>query len=220
MEKKKALTLLASLSQGTPEAANTGVQKMEIVSPQTTSCQTPAPTVSNNINVGNLKNGEGDVISFDITNGSPGALRLFFGLGLFNRTGTPAQFGVNNASVDEPLCTDDFGAGTAKMEFFSEFTNGHSYIADSIKIFSFSAAQGNVNPSFATITPNGDFLEVRARNTEVNSDLNYTELVGCHIPLTFYQGVSYLLGAGENITAEVNVLGVDMIGNFSGGLSK
>ncbi len=215
-----AITMLRSLSTGTAPAGNGEVQQMEIVAPSKKYCETPAPTVSNNINVGNLTNGEGDVITFEVANGAPTPVRLFFGLGLFNRTGIPALFGVNNASVDEPLCTDDFGAGTAKMEFFSEFTNGHSYIASSIKIFAFSAAQGATAPAFVTITPNGDFLETRAKNTETNTDLNYLELVGCHIPLTFYQGVSYVLANAENITAEVNVMGVDMIGNFSGGLGK
>lgn len=219
----KAIGMLQALSSGEAQVSqNAGVQQMQIVAPDVNdSCQPIAPTKSNNINVGNLKNGGGDVVTFEVTNGAATPKKLIFGLGLVNITGNPQKFGIDNAAVDEALVIDQFGAGTAKMEFFSLFSAGHSYIASSIKIFvAAGSAQRSVAPAFATITPNGDFLEVRAKNIKDNADLNYIELAGCHIPLTFYQGVTYTLGAGVTITAEINVLGIDMIGNFGEGLGR
>lgn len=216
---KDALNKLRQLSAGVSEGKDQNVQLMQIVpGAPTESCGTPDPTVDNTINVGNLKNGGGDVVTFDVTNGAGTPVSLIFGLGLVNRTGFPALFGITDAAVDEPLATDDFGAGTAKMEFFSEFVNGHSYIARSLKIFDVSAAQASVAPEFATITPNGDLRRTRAHNVERNTDLNYVKIADCHIPLTFFQGVIYSLGAAESISAEVDVLGIDMIGNFDDGL--
>ena len=216
---KKALASLKRMASGINEAQNSEVQLMQIVpGTPSDSCPAPAPTQSNNINVGNLSNVGSDVVTFDVVNGDVTAKTLIFGLGLVNRTGLPAFFKIANAAVDAPLVTDQFGAGTAKMEFFSEFSAGHSYIANSIKIFDISAAQASVAPAFATITPNGDLRETRAHNIERNVDLNYIVLANCHIPLTFFQGVTYVLGAGETISAEINVMAVDMIGNFGTGL--
>ncbi len=218
-DKKTALSSLAALSEGRDDVKQENVQLMQIVpgNPQDT-CPAPAPTKSNPINVGNLTNGGTDVVTFDVTNGAPTPVTLIFGLGLVNRTGNPANFGILNAAVDEPLAVDNFGAGTAKMEFFSEFANAHSYVLSSLKIFDISAAQASVAPEFATITPNGDLRRTRAHNIERNVDLNYIVLANCNIPCTFFQGVLYLLGAAETISAEANVKGIDMIGDFSTGL--
>lgn len=215
---RDAISKLNALANGTNVRDADNVQKMQIVTESNDTCQAPAPTINNTINVGNLKNVGGDVISMEIENTDVVDTTVAIGLGLFNVTGTPAAFGVATAAVDNPLVLDKFGAGAAHTQFFSEFVNGHSYIASSVKVFSATPSQAAVAPEFATITPNGDLRRTRAKNIKQNTDLNYIELAACHIPLTFYQGLLYTLKAGETVTIEVEVLGVDMIGDFAEGL--
>lgn len=216
---KDAITLLNALSSGREVNENEGVQRMMIVAPSDEgSCPAPKPTVNNNINPSNLVSGGSDVWTNTITNGSPDPVTLFLGLGILNQTGIPANFGVTDAAVDEPLCVDEFGAAFAKGEVFSRFAGRHSAIITSLKIFNASAAQVSTPIAIVTADPNGDFRETRAKNVEQNTDLNYVKLTNCNTALTDWQGISYVLGAGESIDMEVEMLGWDIVGNFSNSL--
>lgn len=217
---ENSISVLESLKKGTKIQEYSEAQRIVVVEPSAEQCNTPAPTVNNQIDTKNLINGSGDVVQFTIANGSSENVTVIIGLGLLNVTGTPALFNILDAAVDEPLVTDQGGAGAFKTSFFSQTVNGHGYIAKSIKIFSASAEQVSEQPIVVEINPNFDLKRKTGHLVKQNRDLNYVILDSCHVPLTWFQGVLYIVQAGETVSIEIDVLAVATIENFSTGLDR
>lgn len=212
-------------------------------------CPTPKPTVSNPIDTQKLRQAKSETVSFELTNNDAvNAHYVYIGVGTINgfiaaanpeminhvasKYGLPAsnplytdEFGVTSPAIrdewspDAGEVTDPKQISALKMANFNEMAKTHTFLLENVRIFNASDAQMVNNIETVLIDGDGNVRRERASNVMRNKDLNYITLSGCAQPASFYEGFIYKLGAGESVTMELDILGVDTIGDYSAGLN-
>lgn len=244
---EEQIKFLKGLSNGTATAPSSPVQEMAIVNPNDVkACPTPKPTVSNPIDTQKLRQAKSETVSFELTNkDTDNAHYVYVGVGNFNglvalmgqgTTGDisnaiSSKYGLPDATpkydtgsgIMGPAISDDWTAGALtgplKLQNFNEMAKGHTVLLENVRIFNASDAQMANNIETVLIDGDGNVRRERASNVMRNKDLNYITLSGCALPASFYEGFIYKLGAGESVTMELDILGVDTIGDYSAGLN-
>lgn len=180
-------------------------------------CITPKPTEFMPVDMNNLIMSKPDIFEDTITNDSDSEKLILIGCGILGSIASFAsKFGyTDQLTITSVDCTDDFGSNTQKLIWLNANIAGNKAILKSIKVRTESETQIAKPITSLSINLNGEKYPVKQQFTKVDKNLNYAMLENCAMPINFYQGFLYPIGAGETVTIEATIAGIETMAGMS-----